>query len=116
MALVCDLCGNDPTQAGYVQLGTTVFCTPCLAGLPARLDAAENRLQDAARRETACPLELATVADLVAELLRRDTFRGLVVWQQESFKGICRDQWQYRASNCDPAEVVTQLASALETE
>lgn len=55
-------------------------------------------------------LEAAPVAELIAELLRRTTFRGVVAWQAESFKGTLDTGWQWRSSNCDAALSFQELA------
>lgn len=54
-------------------------------------------------------LELATVDELVAELLRRSTFRGLILRQRESFKGLPLFEWRWDCRNCDPVEVMAVI-------
>ena len=61
-------------------------------------------------------LELATNAELVAELMRRTTFRGLVAWQETSFTGKCRSEWQWRVNNCDGIEISEGLAKELQKQ
>ena len=51
-------------------------------------------------------IELFTNEQLIDELLRRSTFRGVIVYQKENFKGPCLDDWRYEARNCDPIEVI----------
>lgn len=79
-----------------MDIGFGPVCTVCLESLPTRLAAA--------------PLELATTEELVNELIRRETFRGVIAWQQGSFKGPLLTDWQWRYKSCDPAGVFTELA------
>lgn len=51
-------------------------------------------------------LESATNDELIAELLRRSTFRGVLLYQLANFKGTPEDAWRWEARNCSPTEII----------
>lgn len=105
MADACRLCGHDPAVIGFLDVGTGPVCLVCLARLPEMLKACAG---------TAAALEMATTDELVAELLRRETFRGLILRQQESFKGPCLPEWRWDVKNCNAVEVMRQMLAQLD--
>lgn len=58
-------------------------------------------------------LELASNDELIEELLRRPTFRGVILWQSEQFRGRGEDEWKWRSMNCDAREIVGLLGPQL---
>lgn len=63
-------------------------------------------------------LELLTNEQLIEELLRRSTFRGLIVWQRESYKDTHAERegdtdFIWRANYCNPARLMRQVLPAL---
>jgi hypothetical protein len=51
-------------------------------------------------------IELATVEQLMLELQGRDTFRGILLYQQGDFKGVGKTGWRWRAAKSVPREEV----------
>lgn len=41
------------------------------------------------------PLQEATIDELVAEILSRQTFRGIILRQEGSFKGVSQPEWRW---------------------
>jgi hypothetical protein len=101
----CSVCRQDLTASGGLTVGETALCPGCFARLPELIRLAQER--------PATPLELATVDELVAELKRRPTFRGVILRQRESFKGRPLDEWRWDANNCDGNQVLSALAGRL---
>jgi len=60
-------------------------------------------------------LELATNEELVAELLRRETFAGVIIRQVESFKGPIRTQWRWDAKHCDQLAIIDAIRPQMES-
>lgn len=46
-------------------------------------------------------LELATNQELIDELLRRYSFRGILAYQEECYKDRPKDDWRWEVRNCD---------------
>lgn len=48
-------------------------------------------------------IQLASIEELVEELMRRETFRGVVIWQRENFKGDYSGlaNFRWRSQRCD---------------
>lgn len=58
-------------------------------------------------------LELATIEELVGEIVKRGTFRGVILWQKESFKGTCDNEWSWRSKNCEIKEILASITKSL---
>ncbi len=62
-------------------------------------------------------IDLATNEELIEELMRRATFRGVVVWQRESFKDdYDNDQFRWRSVHCSPHLLLTNILPLLPKE
>jgi hypothetical protein len=86
------------TTSAFLDLGKGAMCWDCVTR--------------AAKAPTS--LELATTEELIAELLRRDTFRGTILCQQGSYRGTPEEisgetHWNWHARNCDPLEVIQKM-------
>lgn len=55
------------------------------------------------------PIELATAEELVQELQKRTTFRGILLYQRESYKNAPDINWRYRYKNLSKEVVVKML-------
>lgn len=51
-------------------------------------------------------LTLATSDELIRELMKRKTFKGVVLWQISGFKGRHVPEWRWESANMSPLEVV----------
>lgn len=56
-------------------------------------------------------IESMTDAELIAELLQRATFRGLIVWQKSNYKNNEPDDtdWRWESRHCDPVKVIEEI-------
>lgn len=65
---------------------------------------------------TAEALELATNEELVAELMRRTTFRGIVLWMRENYRGVPDKQWRWRSTTTreDAAALMHEIAGKID--
>jgi hypothetical protein len=96
----CPVCTGDLTLLGRIDLGAGPLCPGCFQKTAARLNEPSA-------------LESATNEELIAELLRRTTFRGVIAWQEESFKGEPKTDWRWRAMNCDPVATMQEMVTNL---
>lgn len=64
-------------------------------------------------RELHEALAFASNEQLIRELLSRSTFRGMVTYQLENFKGSPKSHWRWECAHCDLAEVVRDLYDQL---
>lgn len=89
----CRKCGRDVETLGlaFVNLGAGLVCGECFATPPAT------------------ELQLATVEELIEELMGRTTFRGIVMWQKE-YKGVNDPAWSWRSERCNPQAVALEMA------
>lgn len=62
-------------------------------------------------------LESFSREELIAELLARPTFRGMIVYQKADFKpGLPDDAWRWESRRCDPIKVWEQIGPAIAEE
>jgi hypothetical protein len=61
-------------------------------------------------------LELASNDELIHELLKRSTFRGVVIMQRENFRGPDSHEWRWAARNCDVMMVLRDMIDKLPGE
>lgn len=105
MRVACPKCGQDSTE--QVDMSSIAFgpwktyWLRCPSG----------HLFDPIDNEgPSIELRFATVEQLINELMSRQTFRGLIAFQRDSFKGQPKSEWGWRANNCDGRIIAKELS------
>jgi hypothetical protein len=99
---ICSRCETDATAVGFIGYDGKVLCTKCLT--------------EAMKPAPPSSLELATSDELMAELLGRSTFRGVVVWQPEAWKGGDGEtptNFRWESRNCDEVRLLRHILEVI---